>query len=145
MPYIIGASLVAIGLLSWQLSSANSRYDVLLVDSAQKIERAQANVKTMETALEEQRAAVSKLMQEMTEQRVRSEFREVQLAELRNTLNEERQKNESYKNRWTKVSNAKPILISRLINRATRKRVREIQATTCRANCNADENSSNGS
>lgn len=139
-PYIIGGAACIIALLYWQNSSLSSRYDKLLTDSATKIERAQANADKLEGAVSDQKIQIEQLLIEKGENKAKSDFRNIQLAELASTLNEERLKNESYRNRWSKVSRRKPELLSRIINRATNKRVQFFAATTCRANCDPEGN-----
>lgn len=46
----------------------------------------------------------------------------------------------SYRTRWSNVSRNKPELLSRIINRATTKRVQLIESATCRTNCAAGGN-----
>jgi len=143
--YILGASVAAIAVLSGLLWWSNSKYDTLLADSSAKIERAQANADQFEQTTNDQKATIAQLLIDQGKAEARTEFRNEQLALSQKSLDEERQKNESYKTRWSKISGKKPGLLSRLANRATHKRVQFFASATCRAGCNEDRSQDKGS
>lgn len=132
---ILGLGL-AIGWGLWWVEKENNKN--LLIESATKIERAEANTAKVETALEEQTAELNALIVSQAEEAIRREGRNKQLALLEQDLNEERNKNASYEKRWTNVAFKKPNLLARIINRATKRRVLKLETTTCRAGCNKD-------
>ena len=140
--FAIGA-VAAIGWGMYYMS--DQAYDALLVDSAQKIQLAEQNTRKVEGALNVTTASLEQLRLDRLEDYKAAIKQDLERAQDRKELADLQNKLNSYRKRWANVANKKPELLARLINRATRKRVREIQATTCRANCNADEDSSNGS
>lgn len=145
MPYILGISIGAVAILAGLLWWSNSKYDKLVSEAATKIERAQANAKQFEQTTIDQKATITNLLISQAEDQVRTEYRNEQLALSQKSLDEERQKNDSYKARWAKVSAKKPGLLSRVINRATNKRVQFIASATCRAGCDKDGDTDKGS
>ncbi|MBL4752029.1 MAG: hypothetical protein JKY52_00305 [Flavobacteriales bacterium] len=140
--FVIGA-VAAIGWGMYYMT--DKAYDALLVDSAKKIERAEQNTRTVEGVLKATNASLDQLRLDRLEDYKLKIQQDVERAQDRKELADLQNKLNSYRKRWANVANKKPELLARIINRATRKRVREIQAATCRANCNPDENSSNGS
>lgn len=140
MPYLLVAWMVSIGILGFMLNRANVKYDNMVIEASTKIERAENNVRQLDETVAEQKASIETLLIEKGESRARSEQQNEYAAELQNSLNEERRKNESYKTRWSNVANARPTLLARLANRATRKRVQFFASATCRANCDEDGN-----
>ena len=140
--FVIGA-VAAIGWGMYYMT--DKAYDALLVDSAQKIERAEQNTRTVEGVLKVTNASLDQLRLDRLEDYKAKIQQDAERAQDRKELADLQNKLNSYRKRWANVANKKPELLARIINRATRKRVREIQATTCRTNCNTDENSSNGS
>lgn len=143
MPYILGGSIAVIAILSGLLWLSNSKYDTLLSDSAAKIERAQANADQFEQISEDQRATINNMIVQLAEDRIRQQFRDDQLALAHRALDEERRKNDSYRNRWLKVANKKPELLANIINRATSRRVHRIAVATCRADCDQGNSKNN--
>lgn len=145
MPYILGISIGAVAILAGLLWWSNSKYDKLMVDSAAKIERAQANANQFEQTTKDQKETIAQLFIDQGKAEERARARQTQLALSQKSLDEERQKNDSYKTRWEKVANKKPELLSRLANRATNKRVHFIASATCRAGCDEDRSQDKGS
>jgi len=141
-PYIIGGAVCIIALMGLSLSILANKYISLVSESSAKIERAQSNANQFEQTTKDQKAEIQKLLIDQAKEEVRTEYRNEQLALSQKSLDEERQKNDSYKTRWAKVANKKPGLLSRLANRATYKRVHFIASATCRAGCNEDGNTS---
>ena len=144
MPYLLAGSIVAIAILSGLLWWSSSKYDTLLSDSASKIERAQANANQFEQITKDQQSTINNMIIKQAEDRIRSQFRNRQLALSQKTLDEERRKHENYMSRWSKVASKKPGLLANIINRATAKRVRRFTVATCRAGCGTDRDQRSG-
>lgn len=145
MHYILIGSITIITILTFMLNRANVKYDNMVIEAATKIERSALNVANLEIAVAEQKASIETLLIEKGESRARIKQQNEYMAELQNSLNEERRKNESYKTRWSNVANKRPTLLARLANRATAKRVRFFSFATCRSDCNEDGNGANSS
>lgn len=140
MPYILVGFITTITILTILLDRAGKRYDALVVDASTKIERSEMNVSRLEEAVKEQRAAMDLLLLEKGKDIAKAQEKDRFLAELQQELDEERRKNESYKKRWTKISNSRPTLLARLANRATAKRVQFFATATCRTGCDPEGN-----
>ena len=139
IPYLLIGSIGVITGLTFLLNRANVKYDNFVMDASAKLERSASNVVTLEQLNREAEGQIASLILERGEVRVRIEQQNEYAAELLSELNEERQKNESYKTRWAKVSNGRPTLLARIANRATAARVHFFSRITCRGtSCGAD-------
>jgi len=145
MPYILGFSMGGVIILSGLLWLSNNKYDKLVGEAATKIERAESNANKFEQMTIDQKKEITNLLLDQAREEVRTEQRNQQLALSQKELDEERQRNESYKTRWTNVANKKPKLLARLANRATYKRVQFFASATCRAGCDKDRSQDQGS
>ncbi len=116
----------------------NKAHERTIADAAAKIERAENNVRSMEQAVNEATKAVE--TQRVTFEAERESHRRIQTQYtlIEKDLSNAEAKLTSYRGRWENASR-KAGLLSRLANRATRKRVRAFTTATCRQNCDSDE------
>lgn len=115
----------------------NKAHERTIADAAAKIERAEMNVRTMEEAVRDATKAVE--TQRATFEAERESHRRLQTEYtlIEKDLADAQSKLTSYRGRWENASR-KAGLLSRLANRATRKRVRTFTTATCRQDCDGD-------
>jgi hypothetical protein len=142
MPYMVVGLIATSTIMTLMWKIAESNYDDLVIESATKIERAALNVANMEKAVEKSEVTITQLLIDKVAARVKIQQQDEFAADLQMSLNEERQRNESYKTRWGTVAFKRPTLLARLANRATSARVRLFATITCRGtNCDGDGDS----
>ena len=144
MPYLLIGFITTTTVLTFLLHRAGVKYDNMVIESTAKIERAQNNVVQMEKTIGEQTQEIYDLIAKQATAKAERDYRDTQIATLQKSLDDERLKNESYRNRWKDVAFARPTLLARLINSATTKRVRQFALATSRTGNNENGNQ-NGS
>lgn len=138
--FVAGAIAVA-GWTAWWFE--DEAHNNLMVESAAKIERAQANTITAVKALESANQAIQDMKDQHAKETIERARLDWEYGILKKRAEEAEAKLDGYRTRWANAATKKPGLVGGLINRATDKRVRGIEAATCRADC-GEANSGGG-
>lgn len=140
--FAVGAA-AAIGWGMWYMT--DQAHQRLLVESAEKLERSEANNTKLRAALDTSNGTIEQMRADALENYKQKLRDDAEADRLRNELATAQSQINKYKEGWTNAATKRPGLLSRLANRATRQRVQRIEAATCRTDCDRDKDSDEGS
>ncbi len=138
LPYLLGGMVITVMGLSFTVWYLKGQYQDLLVESADKLALSKSNTERLEGVVKRQKLVITTLRGDKRFADELTDKRNQDLAETRKILNEVRNENNSYKEKWTSKLGKKFTLLTRIVNRATLKRVRRFEALTCRSDCGGD-------
>lgn len=136
---VIGAA-AALGWGLWYMEA--KAHDQTIKNNATQIATLEGSVKALDQALIDQKKSYAALVQEQQAQRLARVKLDFEYAAITKERDEAVNKLQSYRSRWSNVANKKPELLSRIINRATNKRVHSFNSGTCRSGCDTDRDTS---